>query len=110
MTADEALKNLVRVGTVTDVNNAELKARVRFQDVGVTSDWLHVLRNQPFIPDYDVPQKTELTSGGAGESSYESHSHNLVIKPWMPKVNETVVALYLPIFNGDGFILGGVGK
>lgn len=100
MTADEALKNLVRVGTVTDVNNAELKARVRFQDVGVTSDWLYVLRNQPFIPGYDMPQETELEDG---------HKHKLIIKPWMPKVNDTVIALYLPVFNGDGFILGGVG-
>lgn len=109
MTTEDILKNLVRVGTVTDVNNAELKARVYFKDVGVTSDWLFVLRNQPFIPDYNGPQKTELSAGGSGEQAYESHFHGLIIKPWMPKINDTVVALYLPIFNGDGFILGGVG-
>lgn len=27
---------------------------------------------------------------------------------WMPKVNDVVVALYLPVFNGDGFIIGGL--
>lgn len=27
---------------------------------------------------------------------------------WMPKINDTVVALYLPIYDGDGFVLGGV--
>lgn len=25
---------------------------------------------------------------------------------WLPKVNSTVLVLYLPVFNGDGFILG----
>lgn len=25
---------------------------------------------------------------------------------WLPKVNDTVLVLYLSVFNGDGFILG----
>ena len=25
---------------------------------------------------------------------------------WMPDINDTVVVLYLPCFNGDGYILG----
>ena len=25
---------------------------------------------------------------------------------WMPSVNDKVVCIYLPVFNGDGFILG----
>ena len=25
---------------------------------------------------------------------------------WMPSVNDKVLCLYLPIFNGDGYILG----
>ena len=31
------------------------------------------------------------------------------IKPWMPKVNATVLTLYLPILDADGFILGEIG-
>lgn len=27
-------------------------------------------------------------------------------EPWAPKVNDTVLVLYLPVFNGDGYILG----
>lgn len=27
---------------------------------------------------------------------------------YMPEVNEKVLALYIPVFNGDGVILGGV--
>ena len=40
---------------------------------------------------------------------FESHTHGLVIRPWMPKVNATVLCLYLPVFNADGFILGELG-
>ncbi len=28
---------------------------------------------------------------------------------WLPKINEMVLVLYLPVFGGDGFVLGGVG-
>jgi phage baseplate assembly protein gpV len=27
---------------------------------------------------------------------------------WLPKVNDAVLVLYLPIFNGNGYILGAV--
>lgn len=29
---------------------------------------------------------------------------------WLPKINELVLVLYLPVFGGDGFILGGLAK
>ena len=44
------LKNIVRVATVTAVNNEEHVARVKFKDTAYTSDWLRVLDNRPFIP------------------------------------------------------------
>ena len=28
---------------------------------------------------------------------------------WLPKINELVLVLYLPVFGGDGFVLGSVG-
>ena len=89
---DKVLENLVRVGTVTAINLDERTARVKFQDTGITSGYLKVLSNQPYIPDY-----------------VGSHKHNLIIKPWMPHVNDTVLVLYLPVFNADGFVLGGLG-
>ena len=100
--------HMVRVGTVMAVDNEKLLARVLFRDLGYTSGWLHVIVNQPFIPDYDGPQRTEFEAGGSEAAAYESHKHDLVIKPWMPKVNETVLCLYIPSHNGDGFVLGGV--
>ena len=103
-----ALKNLVRIGTVTDVNHQKREVRVKFLNTNLTSGWLRVLNNVPAIPDYEGNQQTEFEAGGSSEASFASHKHNLTIKQWMPKVNDTVLTLYLPVFNGDGFVLGGI--
>ena len=100
---------LVRTGFVTDVDNTRHRARVKFPCEGFTSGWLYVLDNRPFIPGYGQTQQTESKSGGSGESSFASHSHALNIKQWMPAINGKVLVLYLPVFNADGFILGGIG-
>lgn len=104
-----ALENLVRIGTVTWTDPVNRLARVKFQDTDLPSGKLPVLASRPYIPDYDGPQQTELKGGGSGYPAYEEHRHPLKIKPWMPKVNATVLCLYLPVWNGDGFILGEIG-
>lgn len=105
---ESLLQHMVRVGTVMSVDNDKMLARVLFRDLGYTSGWLHVIVNQPFIPDYTGPQRTEYAEGGSDAAAYENHKHDLIIKPWMPKVNETVLCIYKPSHNGDGYILGGV--
>ena len=104
-----AFSVMVRIGTVTAVDNAKRLAQVYFQDMDLPSGWIPVLINRDFIPDYDVPQRTEYEAGGSGDPAFESHKHDLKIKPWMPKVNATVLTLYLPILDADGFILGEIG-
>lgn len=104
-----ALENLVRIGTVTSKNDAKRTARVKFQDTGHPSGELYVLASRPYINSYDEPQQTEYESGGSGEAAFASHKHDLVIKPWMPKINAVVLCLYLPVLNSDGFILGEIG-
>lgn len=106
MDVEKILGNLVRIGTVTAVNLGKRQARVKFEDSGITSGWLAVLATPPYIPSYDGPQRTEYESGGSGDAAFANHKHDLIIKPWMPKVNDCVLTLYLPVFNGDGFILG----
>ena len=108
MDQEQILARLVRIGTVTDVDNAKHKARVKYPDVDMTSGWLHVLDNRPFIPGYSVPQRTEFEQGGSGDPAFANHKHDLIIKQWMPKINDTVLVLYLPLFNSDGFVLGGI--
>lgn len=109
MDIEKILKRLVRIGTVTVTDPVKRVARVKFEDTGETSGLLYVLANRPYIPDYDVPQRTEFEAGGSGDPAFASHKHDLIIKPWMPKVNAVVLTLYLPVLDGDGFILGEIG-
>jgi len=106
---DKILERLVQIGTVTAINNGTHKARVKFPSTGITSGWLHVLDNHPHIPDFDpAEQETEKKSGGSGEEAFAEHAHKLKIKQWMPIVGDTVLCIYLPIWNSDGFVLGGI--
>ncbi len=67
-----ALKNMVRVGTVSEVDGR--RVRVVFRSAkSMKSGWLASLRHV-----------RELEPG------------------------ETVLVLYVPVFNGDGFVLGGL--
>ena len=105
---DATFSVMVRVGIVTAVDNEKRLAQVYFQDMKLPSGWIPVLINRDYIPDYDVPQKTEKRGGGSGDPAYEEHDHDLIIKPWMPKVNDQVLCLYEPIRDGRGFVLGGI--
>lgn len=109
MDSEKILSGLVRVGTVTDVDIVRHLARVKFQGENVTSGWLYVLDNRPFIPGYNQAQQTEAKGGGSGYAAFESHTHGLTINQWMPAINATVLVIYLPVFNSDGFIIGGIG-
>lgn len=101
------LFNMVRMGTVMDTDGEKRRARVIFTDAGEPSGWLYVLASPPFMPDGETkPQRTETRVGGG---SAAEHYHEVKIAPWMPKVNDTVLCLYFPVFNGDGFILGRIG-
>ena len=102
------IEDIVREGKVTAVDNGKRIAKVWFDSMGIESDWLPVLITRDFIPDYDVPQRTEFEAGGSGDPAFASHKHDLIIKPSMPKVNDLVLVLYFPVFNGDGVILGGI--
>lgn len=108
--SENVLAGSVRVGIVTDINRARLSARVKYPETGMTSGWLYVLERKSFLPDYDGPQETDPRAGGSGEAAFSSHTHGVSLKPWMPAVNDLVLVLYLPVRDGDGFILGGIRK
>lgn len=114
---EKILSGLVRVGTVTDRKMEQRLARVYFPEMDITSDWLPVLISQDTTPDdipreYDDPQWTEFDTEDkepqAGETRYVPHKHKILRKPWMPKVGDEVLTLYLPVLDADGFILGGI--
>jgi phage baseplate assembly protein gpV len=104
------LENLVRIGTVSAVSGQ--KARVMFDDTGITSDWLIVLQH----PGADVHVEpdaehthtiTDTYTGGGSASTEPDHDHpGTHVTHWIPKVGSRVVALYVPVIDGDGYILG----
>ena len=105
---------IVRIGIVTAVDNEKRLAQVQFQDMNLPSGWIPVLINRDVIHyyPYDVPQWTEFETEDKmpqeGETRYVPHKHKILRKPWMPKVGDEVLALYLPVLDADGFILGGI--
>jgi len=110
----EVLGGLVRIGTVTDRRMEERRGRGWFEDDGMSSGWLPVIISQDVTPehDYDDPQwtefETEWREPRAGEQADADHKHKIVRKPYMPKVGDEVLAVYLPVFNADGFVIGGI--
>lgn len=87
---DNNFTRMIQIGMVTDRDISAYKVRVKFKDTGLTSDWLCVLRSPS-----EVKVQTE-------------HGATVMVTPWMPKVNDTVLVAYLPIFNSDGFVIGGI--
>ena len=110
----EVLGGLVRIGTVTDRDMDKRLVRIWFEDDAMSSGWLPVLISQDVTPDYeyDDPQwtefETECAEPRAGDKDYASHKHKIIRKPWMPRVGDEVLAVYLPVFNADGFVVGGI--
>lgn len=100
---DNILQNLVRIGKVSAINDASRKARVRFEDKELTSAWLYVLANPPFIHIVDHDRQNQITESGYGP---DEHVHEVKVKPWMPNIGDTAICLFLPVFNGDGIVLG----
>ena len=83
--------SIVRLGKVTAIDPDKHMARVKFPDEDMTSGWLPILQHP----------RTEVSVYPA-----DDHTHGALAGYWMPKVNEMVLCLYLPIFNADGYILG----
>ena len=114
MDVEKILSGLVRLGTVTAVDNDQRLARVKFQDQNLPSDWLPVLISldvMHYYP-YDDPQWTEFETehkgSKEGDPDYAEHRHKVILKPYMPKVNDQVLTVFLPVDNADGFVLGGI--
>ena len=109
MEIENILSNLVRIGTVSAVDAEGKKARVIFGDKGgITSGWLYVLQHHGAAVDVKESESHTHTIGEETTNASGEHTHVSVVSDWMPKINDMVVALYLPDFNGDGFILGAI--
>lgn len=96
------MDDILRIGTVSNVNYSNRTVRVRFADVNIISGWLKVLKNSPFIGNDEPPEDIYKTEKEGG------HFHKLNICPWFPAVGDVVLCLYNPGFNEDGFVIGGL--
>ncbi|PWM64303.1 MAG: hypothetical protein DBX61_11820 [Clostridiales bacterium] len=83
----------VRIGQVQNTNKEKRQVRVFFAYVGIMSGWLTVLQSPPAVTIND--SKTTPV-----------HNHAMDITPWMPKIGDNVLCLYVPGFNADGYVLG----
>ena len=92
----------LRIGKITDINEAERTVRVYFEEVGIKSDWLKVLKNTPSTYYNDSPRDTPRTD------TEQLHYHNINFIPWFPKIGDFVLCAYNSGFNEDGFVLGGL--
>lgn len=89
----DEIGDIVRIGTVMNVDIGNVCVRVKFQDEDFTSDWLPVLQH---------------SGAPVAVSPASDHGHSASLGTWLPKVNDTVLCLYLPLFSADGFVLGGI--
>ncbi|MEY8576079.1 hypothetical protein AALD01_17310 [Oscillospiraceae bacterium 21-37] len=83
------ISTLIQTGIVEAADPDPRRARVRFSEQH--SGWLYVLQHPG----------AKITVEAA-----DGHTHKAALGEWMPKVNEQVLAVYLPVDSGDGFILG----
>lgn len=112
MDNETLLTNMVRIGKVSAVDADDLKVRVIYQDTNVTSGWLWVLQRPQTAVSVPTSESHSHTVNSSGEDTTANGSHThagSATGSWMPSVNDRVLVLYIPIFNGDGFVLGGIG-
>ncbi len=108
------VNRLVQVGFVTDTDVDRKMVRVKLSSIGEISGWLPVLQHGgaalSIVEDGKHTHKiTDTYTGGgsAGEGGLHLHAGS-TLGVWMPKVNDMVLVLYLPILDADGFVLGGI--
>lgn len=83
---------MVQIGTVTDLDVEKRKARVLFKMSGATSGWLSVLQN---------------SGASLNITTADSHTHaGSSVNFWMPKINDTVLCIFPPVSDADGYIVG----
>lgn len=107
---ENVLKNLVRVGIVSDVDKGKMRVRATFPEKDdMVSGWLYVLQHEgASVKVAEDGRHSHTDSQGGSTSTAAAHKHDgSTLGAWLPKVNDKVLVLYIPVQNGDGFVLGG---
>lgn len=90
---------------MTNVDTSKGMVRVVYKRLdNMPSGWLPVLQRAG-----EVVRVEAVGNHTHGQQSPDgAHSHSASVTGWMPKINDRVLVLHLPVFNGDGFVLGGI--
>lgn len=112
------MSDILRIGIVSSVKPGDRTVRVRFEEENTTSGWLKVIRSPTSVT--AKATATADTKVRVVESSEEIPQNNMSVDvdvnvdvetetaPWFPAVGETVLCIYNPGFNEDGFVIGGL--
>lgn len=94
----------MRIGIVMAVNKDDRTCRVKFPDLDdIISDWISVVQR----PKAELIIKPDGKHSRYGMDDAPQHDHKeSATGIWMPVVNDTVLCICQPIFNGDAFVLG----
>ena len=79
----DTLKDVVRIGIVSSIDEEKNTARVEIADTGTVTGNLKIVDNTP-------------------------NTAEIKIEPWKPKIGQWVVCIFIQYGEGDGFILGGI--
>lgn len=116
---------IVRIGTVVDVNEDKTKARVKFTSQGIVSDWLYVIQ----FPEWGNISAKMYTNSAAHKhhiaekwgdikdsfggnlqgdetAADGSHTHRVQFIQWFPRVNDQAVCLFPTGSDSHGYIVG----
>lgn len=94
------MDDILRIGKVQSLNTANRTVRVFFADINMMSGEMKVLKSPPFIGIEEEPKDLNKTKKEQG------HYHELDILPWFPQIGDSVLCLYNPGFNEDGYVIG----
>lgn len=88
----EDFATMLRIGVVMALDEEIHACRVKFPDTDIISGFLPVLQH-PYTKITLQPEKEHCH-----DDSYTTF--------WSPRINDTVLCVYEPIFNGDGYVIG----
>ena len=110
------MNDIIRIGVVSTVSTNDRTVRVRFPSEDMVSGWLKVIKSPPAVTAKATATAETKVSGS--EEDAQSNNVNVDVDvnvdveaeaaPWFPAVGDTVLCIYNPGFNEDGFVIGGL--
>lgn len=105
------MNDIIRIGVVSTVSPGDCTVRVRFPSEDIVSGWLKVIKSPSVVTAKAIATtKTEEDTQKNDVNVNVNVDVDIATKvaPWFPAVGDTVLCIYNPGFNEDGFVIGGI--